>query len=315
MTELTICTHSGTFHADEALACYLLKQTNKFKDAKIIRSRDTAVINAADVAVDVGATYDFSKLRFDHHQAGFTETFDDHHEIKLSSAGLIYKHYGKEIIKNRLKVNDEITDIIYKKDFIEELDGVDNGIERYPAEIKAKYKMNTTISQRVASMNPYWNEDQSEQVLYERFEKAMALMGETFNDKVDYYGKSWMPARAIVEEALRTRKEVHSSGQLIVLRQFCPWKEHLYHLEKLNNINKSILFCLFEDNLGSWRIQAVNLDNSSFTLRKALPEAWRGKRDQELSDIIGIDGYANGFIGGHKHKDGAMHMAIKALEN
>lgn len=40
----------------------------------------------------------------------------------------------------------------------------------------------------------------------------------------------------------------------------------------------------------------------SFDSRKALPEAWRGLRDEELSRVSGIEGgifiHASGFIGG-----------------
>jgi uncharacterized UPF0160 family protein len=41
--------------------------------------------------VDVGAVYDETKQRFDHHQRGFEEVFGHGFTTKLSSAGLIYK--------------------------------------------------------------------------------------------------------------------------------------------------------------------------------------------------------------------------------
>jgi len=34
---MKIGTHSGTFHCDEALACYMLKQLPEYKDAEIVR--------------------------------------------------------------------------------------------------------------------------------------------------------------------------------------------------------------------------------------------------------------------------------------
>jgi uncharacterized UPF0160 family protein len=45
----------------------------------------------ADVVVDVGGVYDSDAHKYDHHQRGFFETFDDKHKTKLSSAGLVYK--------------------------------------------------------------------------------------------------------------------------------------------------------------------------------------------------------------------------------
>jgi uncharacterized UPF0160 family protein len=41
--------------------------------------------------VDVGAVYDESKQRFDHHQRGFDEVFGHGFTTKLSSAGLVYR--------------------------------------------------------------------------------------------------------------------------------------------------------------------------------------------------------------------------------
>ena len=53
-----IGTHSGTFHCDEALGCFLLQQTLKFRDSDIIRTRDPSVLQELDVVIDVGGEYD-----------------------------------------------------------------------------------------------------------------------------------------------------------------------------------------------------------------------------------------------------------------
>jgi len=85
----TLATHNGTFHADESLAIFLLSQLPKYANAKILRSRDPAVLATAEVVVDVGGVYDHNAKRYDHHQRGFEETIDG--KNKLSSAGLIYR--------------------------------------------------------------------------------------------------------------------------------------------------------------------------------------------------------------------------------
>jgi uncharacterized UPF0160 family protein len=41
-----------------------------------------------------------------------------------------------------------------------------------------------------------------------------------------------MIVRSIVENAVRCRFDAHESGSIIVLSQFCPWKEHLFEIEK-----------------------------------------------------------------------------------
>lgn len=88
---LGIVTHSGDFHADEALAVSLLRRLPRFSQLSLTRTRDPTLIDRGTIVVDVGATYEPEKQRFDHHQRGFNETFDDKHSIKLSSAGLTWK--------------------------------------------------------------------------------------------------------------------------------------------------------------------------------------------------------------------------------
>jgi len=134
-----IGTHSGVFHCDEALACSLLKYSNDFKDSVIIRSRNTEIHDAVDILVDVGSVFDPDNYRFDHHQRGFDQYFnhEKHPEVKMSSAGLIYKYFGKEILTqiaddwNCEKFSDsELSKFhsdFYKSLFLE-VDAVDNGV-------------------------------------------------------------------------------------------------------------------------------------------------------------------------------------------
>lgn len=76
----------------------------------------------------------------------------------------------------------------------------------------------------VAGLNPAWNVPCTDSEIDQRFEKASLLMGEAFLAKLDFYGKSWLPARAIVVDALSRRKELDSKGRILHLPQFCPWK-------------------------------------------------------------------------------------------
>ena len=63
-----IGTHNGTFHCDEALACYILKLLPEYHRADIVRSRDVEVLGRCNTVVDVGGVYDPSLNRYDHHQ-------------------------------------------------------------------------------------------------------------------------------------------------------------------------------------------------------------------------------------------------------
>ena len=52
----------------------MLKLLPKYKDAEIVRTRDTAKLKECDIVVDVGAVFDHEKKRYDHHQREFNET-------------------------------------------------------------------------------------------------------------------------------------------------------------------------------------------------------------------------------------------------
>lgn len=319
-----IGTHNGAFHCDEALGCFLLKQTAMFKDAEVVRTRDPALLQTMDVVIDVGGVYDPSALRFDHHQREFQDVFGHGFNTRLSSAGLVYKHFGQEIVAGILGLPLDSPDVhtvwlaVYKS-FMEAVDAIDNGVNQWQGDQTLRYINNTHLSARVGQLNPSWIEDSSDEARLQRFQSAMALTGAEFMDAVNYYGKVWLPARQFVKDALATRLEVDPSGQIILLPEAgVPWKEHLYELEQQLALPKPVIYCLYKDGSeGKYRIQAVSASPGSFESRKALPTPWRGLRDGALSAECGIPGgvfvHASGFIGGNCTYEGALAMARKAL--
>ncbi|KAL9303310.1 hypothetical protein ACSQ67_020573 [Phaseolus vulgaris] len=224
-------THNGSFHCDEALGCFMIRLTHKFNNAEIVRSRDPLVLEALDAVLDVGGVYDPSRDRYDHHQKGFEEVFGHGFSTKLSSAGLVYKHFGKEIIAKELKVDEEHKDVhhiylaVYKS-FMEAIDAIDNGINRYDTDQPPKYVNNTHLSSRVGRLNLDWTDpDQSAAKENEAFRRAMALAGSEFLDSVRFHVKSWLPARSIVMETVAARHTFDPSGEILVLTKFCPFSE------------------------------------------------------------------------------------------
>ncbi len=90
-------------------------------------------------------------------------------------------------------------------------------------------------------------------------------------------------------------------------------QEHLFELEAVLQIPdaEKPLYVLYPDEFGgNWRIQAVPVASESFESRKALPEKWRGVRDDELSQLSGVEGcifvHASGFIGGACSTQGSL---------
>lgn len=189
-------------------------------------------------------------------------------------------------------------------------------MDEYPSGVKANYKVMTDLGSRVKWLNPEWNENGVD--LDARFADAMALTGSDFSQFVHHFAKSWLPARSVVEAALKDRFTVHPSGEIILLQQFCPWKGHLDSLEEEQSIQGVVKYAVFEDSGKSWRVQCMSVSAESFQNRKSLPEPWWGKRDDELSTLSGIPGcifiHATGFIGGAQTKESALKMAIAGLE-
>lgn len=331
MSEIKIATHDGKFHCDEILACFMLQTLPKYKTAQIIRTRDESVISTCDIVVDVGSIFDVEKNRFDHHQKTFESTLSslrpelgDKWTIRLSSAGLIYTYFGEQVIDEILKQNsiilpENIRQKIYLKvyeNFLLEIDAIDNGVPMFDGE--PLYRIHTCLSSRVGNFNCDWNSDPNTYNAQEQFEKAKAMVGNEFTDKVIYYAKSWWQAREIVQNAVDKRFDVHNSGEIFELEKQCPWKDHLNEIEHEMNINGQLKYVLFQDKPDDYRVMCVPIEPKSFVCRKFLHSSYRGLRNEELQTVSGVADakfcHASGFIGGAKSRDGALQMGINTLE-
>lgn len=331
-----IGTHSGVFHADDAMGCMMLREfTQKYRNGKVVRTRDPKVWETVDILLDVGGVYDPAVERYDHHQKGFNETFNEKSDIKLSAAGLIYKHYGKEIIKNAIdylieqkvipenlksRVTDEEVENLHKecyKGLMVTLDAIDNGIDRYPKDVKPKYEYyKTDLASRVGRLNPSWWDDSNPEKFDQHFNKAMELCKEEFLEKVKVEVMAGIASYSIVEEAFKQNSKF--DGKVIVLSKACFWKESVFKVEEaLGRVNQT-RFVLYPDSNGEgYRAQAVPLNLSTFENRGGLKEEWRGLDMRALQEKSGIEDavfcHHSGFIGGAKSLESTLKMTELSL--
>ena len=97
-----ICIHDAPQHADDIFCVASIQLM--YPDITIIRSRKKEDWDKADFLIDVGNEYIPEEGRFDHHQESFTKyhkspnTFNWERGPKYAAFGLIWEHYGKEII-------------------------------------------------------------------------------------------------------------------------------------------------------------------------------------------------------------------------
>ncbi|GAV82816.1 LOW QUALITY PROTEIN: UPF0160 domain-containing protein, partial [Cephalotus follicularis] len=313
-------THNGSFHCDEALACFILCRTLKFSNAQIIRTIEPQSLEKLDAVLDVGGVYGPTRDRYDHHQKGFDQMLAPGFTTKLSSAGLVYKHYGVEVIGKELKLDEKHSDVyrlflaVYKN-FVEAIDAVDNGINQYDTGKPPRYVNNTSLSSRVGQLNLDWvDRHQSSERENEAFQHAMTLAGNEFLE-VLFHAKSWLPTQSIAMECLAARENVNSSGEIMMLTRSCPWKLHIFEVEEETKSNPSIKV-IYQVPLTSVMTVAVSPDK--FESRKPLRLPWRGLDNDKLSEVVGISGcdfiHMTEFIGGNQSYEGTLATAKGSLK-
>lgn len=290
-------THGGGFHCDEVVATMMLLYTEQYKNSLIVRTRKEEVFPMLDIVCDVGGVYSHEQRRYDHHMATFTETWnnDETKDItKLSSAGLIFKHYGREVITNACKQWNQTFDEktlenvfqrVYNK-LILEVDCMDNGVNVAPQE-HTVYSIRTHLGARVGRFNSSWNSMKSVNQ-HEQFKKAMKVAEEDFLWTLRGIVLCHLPAYQIVKEAWDKRFEFHPSGNILYMSRFAPWKEFIFEIEEEEGKEGEILFQIQQDGRGCWRITTMSAKRGSFDNRVSIFKDWSGLRAKELQDKSGI---------------------------
>ena len=201
MTDITIATHNGNFHADDVFSVAALK--NIFPSFKLIRSRNLEIIAKADIVLDVGGEYDPDTDRFDHHQRGGAG--ERANGIPYSSFGLIWKKYGLQICKGNQEVANALdTGLVSTIDAIDcgHAEGVSKGI---------------SLSQTISLFNPTWQEDSHFDTC---FDEAVSFAARLLTRSIAA-AEGGLNARAIVARAIDSAKD----PRVVVLERYTPWKK------------------------------------------------------------------------------------------
>ena len=288
MTDITIATHNGNFHADDVFSVAALKCV--IPSFKLIRTRDLEVIGEADIVLDVGGIYDPEAGRFDHHQRGGAGEREN--GIPYSSFGLIWQKYGLEICGGNQDIANSVdSGLVSTIDAVDcgHVEGVSKGI---------------SLSQTISMFNPTWQEDSHYD---ECFDEAVTFASRILARFIAS-ATGGISAKAIVAKAVENAED----PRVIVLEQYTPWKRTVHAL------SEEALYVVYPSGSGPWRIQTVPMELGSFEDRKSLPTPWAGLSNKELQDVTGIDDAMfchNGlFIGGAGSFESTMKMAAMALQ-
>jgi len=269
-----------------------------------------------DIVVDVGGVYDSKKL-FDHHQRSCDERMpkpvgdqkpaETHYPSKLSSAGLIWREFGLEIIKalnpqfastvTPKELND-LYHMIYEQ-YILPVDQQDTGVKQGEA---------SSIMMRIRRLNP------SGKKVTDADRDAAFPTGVVTQDFLDffnytlrvYYHEVNPQSKKKVQQALTQARQ---NGHPKIFQISAGYMNTILRLPE----EDIPLYITFIDTNKTHMVQAVPITKGSFVNRKSLPNPWCGLRDQDLSTVTGIPdcvfAHQNGFIGGNKTADGALEMA------
>lgn len=225
--KVIIVTHDGKFHSDEVIAMWLLRWI--YRNHVIIRTRDPDIIQHANIVVDVGGVHDPDRDRFDHHQSTFNLTFPGGGtSIPLSSAGLVWLKYGKQLIRDHFgptlgiplthaQVDAAYTELYHT--IIKEIDGNDNGIPQYTSDgrMKFNYNMNLTLIGIITAHNGRNVTDHDDQ--YKRFKRAVDICDQILAriekclDKIACYDSDLIRSNQMIEES----KKIDPTGSILVI--------------------------------------------------------------------------------------------------
>lgn len=301
---IKLVTHNGGFHADDLFAVatvkkFLLKEGHKEKDIEIIRTREPKYIQEADFVVDVGGIYDPSLGRYDHHQEGGAGEREN--GIPYAAFGLVWKQYGEYLTGEK-----EVAKMIDEK-LVQTIDALDNGVDIFGEEkenIPSRYILQSAIS----SFLPTWNE---KGVTYdESFFRALKFV-ETILEREIIQEKDKFEAIQLITESYK--ENLLEDKRLLLLDKDYPYFTFVEQ-------NPEILFVIKPDkDNGNWKVSATRSSRFSFGLRKALPQEWAGKREEELAKASGVPdamfAHNKRFMAVARSKEGAIELARRALKN
>lgn len=294
VTEATVITHGGVFHADEVFATVILSKI--FDNLTILRAFKVPENLSEDVIV-----YDIGFGRFDHHQKGGNGCRKN--GVPYAACGLLWSEFGRKVLED--VCSPELVELVWSimDEFIQGIDAADNGALPkldYPAQIMG-------ISQLISGFNPNWNALSKDSDA--AFLQAVQFADSIF-DRVLTNAVSKVRAQAIIEAAIE-----NSRGHIMLLNQFAPWQDFLFASE--NPKSSDIQFVVFPSNRGGYNWQCVPDAPGSFGQRKPVPAEWRGASAAELQELTGITTanfcHPNGFMGSAETLADAIAMAKLAV--
>lgn len=286
-------THGGTFHADDVFSSIFL--------AKILGKLKLYRTNIWQEEYNQEGTiiFDIGLGVYDHH--GKIARIRQN-GIKYSAFGLLFEKYGKEYLKKLNVEDEEYTYNIFLKEFIIQIDAIDNGI--FPS--NPKDYIISSLSTVIELFNKTWLEEQTDD---EAFLNAI-MVGNLIFERIEKRIIDKLKARKEVENAITS-----SQNNILYLEKYMPFMDFV--LESNQEKAKKIYFAIYPSNRGGYNIRAINKEIKNHENRCDFPKEWGGKTQEELIKITQVKTirfcHANLFLCTCDTLSDAFKIAEKAI--
>ncbi|MCB8876209.1 MYG1 family protein [Acidisoma silvae] len=306
-----LVTHSGKFHCDEVFAYGVLKLalglTAPGQDHRLVRTRDSKIIESGDIVWDVGTIFDPAVSRFDHHQRGAPTRPDG---TPYSAAGLIWQVYGVRAIAALLgpdavpgmaeAIAGELDESVLRR-----IDELDNGVStRGPLQDDG-----LSLGRLIGDFNPTWDSPSAngpgagDAAFLEATEFAAGFL----RRRVD-----GLRARHLADGRVLAAHAAGEDPRILVLDQGMPWKNTVF------SHDLPVIYSVSQASNGNWMVDTMPPEKGSFAQRVPLPAAWAGLEPAALAAASGVPDavfvHVRRFVASAKSRDGALTMARLALK-
>lgn len=292
-------THDGIFHADDVFAGAALLLADP--TTTITRTRNPALIAAADLAFDVGGG------RYDHHQVDGNGARPN--GIPYASFGLIWRAYGFAVCQRVIGLDadtDRLLAIAAEVDYtlVQQVDAADNGVS-----LSTGQAFDGVHAVGLATIIGWFRPTESELGYTshsERYEDAVGI-AKIILRRAIAHAAAVVDAQAALDYAITHRY----GGKVVRFDSYVPnWQDAVRE-------RTDALYAVYPS-AGSWRVQSVPTAPGSMGLRKPLPAAWAGLEAEALREVTRVAdatfAHRGRFIAGAESVEGAVTLATLAVE-
>ncbi len=256
----TYFTHTSIFHLDDVTGCSICELSGRTEF--IVRTHDINQLGDLGVKGDYGKKYDPNNDYYDHHQ---TEMYREDGYM-FATAGLVWKHYGKEAIVNIIEepLSDDMIDEIHQSIDRRLMKGIDAVDADNSFKTKSYCAGGEVKVMNISEMFGYLNSDDINDNDLE-FYSAKELMKKIIIKMVDFSYK-YIKAKSEFYDNLNIE-----NGVAIASKNF-PWRS-LVHEHNDNNKDNPIYYIIFpsqrpETEYMMFALSQKNSRNTIFPIEK-----------------------------------------------